>query len=98
MNEKLSAPVLIVGREGELRDYLKLRSYVSRQHARFTIVAGKVFVENLSATNKTFVNNKPISNEEPTALKNGDEIGLGGKVIDGKRQELAAYLIFKVNE
>jgi len=98
LKEKLSAPVLIVGREGELRDYLKSRSYVSRQHAKFTIVAGKVFVENLSATNKTFVNNKPISNEEPTALKNGDEIGLGGKVIDGKRQELAAYLIFKVNE
>lgn len=89
----IDKPLSIVGREADLKDYLGTKMYVSRQHAEFTIVAGKVFVKNLSSTNKTFVNNTEISNTEPTALNFGDEIGLGGKVISGTRQENAAYLI-----
>ncbi len=96
-SQSFDTPVVIIGREAELKDYLKQRSYVSRQHAKLTIVAGKVFIENLSATNRTFVNDKPIDNDVPTALQEGDEIGLGGKVINGERQELAAYLTFKVD-
>jgi UDP-glucose 4-epimerase len=56
----------------------------------------KVFIENLSQTNKTFLNNEEISSETPTAVNNGDEIGLGGKVINGTRQENAAYFVFQV--
>ena len=67
--------------------------YVSRQHAEFTIVEGKVFVKNLSSTNKTFVNNMEISNDKPTALNFGDEIGLGGKVVSDTRQDNAAYFV-----
>ena len=69
---------------------------MSRQHVKMITVADKVFVENLSRTNKTYLNNEEIHDGTPTALKNGDEIGLGGKVIDGKRQDNAAYLIFQV--
>ncbi len=83
----------IVGREADLRDYLSTKMYVSRQHAEFTIVAGKIFVKNLSRTNKTFVNNVEISNDEPTAINFGDEVGLGGKVISDTRQEQAAYFV-----
>ena len=68
---------------------------ISRQQAKLTIVASKVFIENLSKTNKTFVNNTAIEDGTPTALNDGDEIGLGGKVIDGVRQAQAAYLIFR---
>lgn len=89
----IDKPVSIVGREADLKDYLGNKMYVSRQHAEFTIVAGKVFVKNLSSTNKTFVNNMEISNDEPTALNFGDEIGLGGKVVSDTRQDNAAYFV-----
>lgn len=91
----LDQPVCIIGRESELKGYLGSKMYVSRQHAKLTVVAGKVLIENLSKTNKTFINNKEISNSEPTALVDGDEIGLGGMEIGGQRQEQAAYFLFR---
>lgn len=54
-------PVVVMGREAELKDYLGDKMYVSRQHAKLTVVAGKVLIENLSNTNRTFKNNKPIA-------------------------------------
>lgn len=92
----IDKPLVVVGRETELKEYLQTKVYVSRQHARLTVVADKVFVENMSRTNKTFLNNEEIPDGTPTALKSGDEIGLGGKVIDGSRQDQAAYFIFQV--
>lgn len=91
-------PLVVVGREAELKGYLAEKVYVSRQHARFTIVAEKVFVENLSGTNKTFINNEEIPDATPAAISDGDEIGLGGKVINNSRQDRAAYFIFKVRK
>lgn len=92
----INKPIVVIGRESELKDYLQTKTFVSRQHARLTVVADKVFVENLSRTNKTFLNNKEIPDGIPTVIQNGDEIGLGGKVIDGNRQDQAAYFIFQV--
>ena len=92
----IDKPLVVLGRESELKEYLQTKVYVSRQHARLTVVADKVFVENLSRTNKTFLNNEEILDGTPTAIHNGDEIGLGGKVIDGSRQDKAAYLVFQV--
>ena len=92
----IDKPLVIVGREAEMKEYLQEKVFVSRQHARFTAVAEKVFVENLSRTNKTFLNNDEIPDGTPTALTNGDEIGLGGKVVGGNRQDKAAYLVFQV--
>jgi len=92
----IDKPLVVIGRESELKEYLHDKNYVSRQHARLTVVAGKVFVENLSHTNKTFLNNAVIPDDTPTALADGDEIGLGGRVIDGTRQDKAAYFIFQV--
>ncbi len=90
----LDQPVIIIGREAELKDYLGSKMYVSRQHAKLTIVAGKVMIENLSNTNRTFINNLPVAGTEPTALADGDEIGLGGMEINGDRQKDAAYFTF----
>lgn len=92
----IDKPLVVIGRESELRDYLQAKVYVSRQHARLTVVADKVFVENLSQTNKTFLNNEEIPDGTPTVIQNGDEIGLGGKVVDGSRQDKAAYFVFQV--
>lgn len=91
----IDKPLTVIGREADLKDYLKAKMYVSRQHAELTVVAGKVFVKNLSSTNKTFINNNEIPNGEPTPLNFGDEIGLGGKVVSGARQENAAYFVIQ---
>ena len=88
-------PLSIVGREADLKEYLGGKMYVSRRHAEFRIADGRVLVRNLSSTNRTFVNNVEISNDEPTALHSGDEIGLGGKVVSDARQEQAAYFIIR---
>lgn len=91
-------PVLIVGREAALSEYLSGKNYVSRRHAQITVAADRAYIENLSSTNGTFVNNEQIADGEPTVLKDGDEIGLGGKVINGTRQSGAAYFTFRVVE
>ncbi len=90
----LDQPVIVIGREAGLKDYLGTKMYVSRQHAKLTIVAGKVMIENLSNTNQTFINNLSVAGTEPTALADGDEIGLGGMEINGERQKDAAYFTF----
>lgn len=91
----LEEPVCVIGREAELKEYLGCKMYVSRQHAKLTIVAGKVLIENLSNTNRTFINNVAVSGTDPTPLNDGDEIGLGGMEINGERQAQAAYFKFQ---
>ncbi len=76
-----------------MQEYLKDKSYVSRKHARLIMDNGKIYIENLSGTNCTFVNNKKIV--EKTELKISDEVGLGGNEIDGKRQDEAAYFTLR---
>lgn len=83
----------LIGREHEMKEYLMSKPYVSRQHAKLIKEADKVFIENLSGTNFTFVNNKRIAGR--TELKLNDEIGLGGNEVNGKRQNEAAYLVLR---
>lgn len=83
----------VIGRENAMSEYLSDKSYVSRQHASFSIEDDKLFIENMSKTNFTYINNVKIT--EKTELHIGDEIGLGGNVSGGKRQDLAAYFIMK---
>ena len=83
---------LIIGRENEMSDALRNKSYVSRVHAKLTVDDGKLYIENLSTTNYTYVNNKRIP-EGRVELKPGDEVGLGGALINGKRQNNAAYFL-----
>lgn len=83
----------LIGREHEMKEYLMSKPYVSRQHAKLIKEADKVFIENLSGTNYTFVNNQRIA--ERTELKLDDEIGLGGNEVNGKRQDEAAYLMLR---
>lgn len=81
-----------IGREYEMRDYLADKLYISRKHAKLIRQEGKVYIENLSRTNYTFINNERIHGR--VELNIDDEIGLGGNETDGKRQNEAAY--FKV--
>lgn len=75
--------------------YLKDRAYVGRRQAKLTFEAGKIFIENISETNPTFLNNAPLERGQRVLIKVGDEIGLSGMVIEEKRQGQAAYFILK---
>lgn len=83
----------ILGRENEMKEYLANKAYVSRQHAKIMKDDDKVYIENLSNTNFTFVNNQKIAAK--TELHVDDEIGLGGNETNGSRQSGAAYLILR---
>jgi len=85
----------IVGRENVLKEHLNKKVYVSRSHAKLWFDSGNLYIINLSNTNYTYVNNEKISNDSATLLKVNDEIGLGGCVTNGERQEFAAYLIVR---
>lgn len=90
---KLSEGEHILGRTAELSDYCGDKPYVSRRQARLLVEAGQAWIENLSHSNPTFVNNHPI--HEKMKLQAGDEIGLGGAMFQGKRQEGVAYITIK---
>ncbi|MPM13473.1 hypothetical protein SDC9_59830 [bioreactor metagenome] len=93
----IDKPITVIGREAEMREYLEAKTYVSRKHAKFTLANGEIYIENMSSTNRTFVNNMLILGDAPMLLKNGDEIGLGGKLIKGERQSQAAYFTIEVS-
>ncbi len=93
---KITANDITIGRENTMREYLSAKSFVSRVHARVTKVNNELFIENLSNTNFTYVNNKKIT--EKTKLEDGDEIGLGGTNLNGKCQEQAAYFLVRIGQ
>ena len=86
---------IILGRENVLKEYISNKSYVSRSHAKIVSEGENLYITNLSGTNFTYVNNEKISNDTPTQLKVDDEIGLGGCVNNGNRQDLAVYLVVR---
>lgn len=91
---KIAEKTTEVGKESRMSEYLTAKPYVSRHHAVFSILDGKLYIENISTTNYTFVNNIKIS--EKTELHDGDEIGLGGTSINGNRQTNAAYFLVRI--
>lgn len=78
-----------IGRESAMSEYLNAKSYVSRIHAKLFCEIDRIFIENLSNTNFTYVNQTKIF--EKTLLQDGDLIGLGGTHFEGNYQEQAAY-------
>lgn len=76
-----------------MADYLNNFSYVSRMQAKLYRDGQKLMLTNLSHTNPTYINNDPLAFNQSSPLNEGDEIGLGGCMIEGERQDQAAYLI-----
>lgn len=83
---------LTIGRESGLKESLISKKYVSRIHAKLIVENNDLFIENLSTTNYTFVNNVRIP-QGKYKLSVGDEIGLGGICVNGTRQSDAAYFV-----
>lgn len=91
INFKIDRDNITFGREHELKDYLAAKTFVSRRHCKFMLENGELFVEDLNSANGTYVNNQKIL--QKTKLAKGDEIGLGGAVFNGSRQDNAAYFL-----
>lgn len=83
---------VVVGREHTMRECLSGKHFVSRIHAKLTVEDGALYVENLSSTNYTFVNNIKIPSGR-SRLEIGDELAFGGIAVNGKRQADAAYFV-----
>jgi pSer/pThr/pTyr-binding forkhead associated (FHA) protein len=52
---------------------------VSRRHARISIHEGKAVLDDLQSRNGTLLAGRPVN--APTALEDGDVIGLGGVTL-----------------
>ena len=79
-----------------MQEYLGAKNFVSRMHAKITIEAENLYVEDLNSTNSTYVNNKKIT--QKTKLVDGDELALGGTNINGKCQNEAAYFLVRIGQ
>lgn len=93
---ELNTNLSIVGRENLMKEYLSKKSFVSRKHAEFLVEVDRLWVKNHSATNHTYANNEIISDNEFFELHDGDIVGLGGKEINGKMQDEAAYFRVRI--
>lgn len=93
---RVTSEEVIIGRENVMSEYLLNKSYVSRSHAKLVLVNDELYIENLSNTNFTYVNNEKIIAR--TKLKDGDQVGLGGTNLNGNSQEQAAYFLVRVGQ
>lgn len=93
----ISDGIITIGREAEMKEYLSQKPFVSRSHAEISFIDGKLMIRNLSNTNFTYINNVKLTNDNPIELKENDEIGLGGNINGGQRQDQAAYFMVKIN-
>lgn len=90
---EITEGTVTLGREGIMGEYLSEKSFVSRIHAKLEQHQGVITLENMSSTNFTYVNDEKIT--DVTVLQPGDEIGFGGRKIDGNYQENAAYFTLR---
>lgn len=93
---KMTSDEVVIGRENIMSEYLSSKSYVSRAHAKLILENNELYIENLSGTNFTYINNKKTTAKEK--LSDGDEIGLGGTNINGKSQAEAAYFLVRIGQ
>ena len=91
----LSSPETLLGRERELAEYFAAKPFVSRVHAKLSMSGGRVFIEDMGATNHTFVNGERVT-DGPRELHDGDLVGLGGNDPGGADQAGAAYFTVRV--
>lgn len=68
---------IVIGRSSEL-DMVLVEDMVSRRHAKVTVGADQVFIQDLGSTNGTFVNGEKIKR---VRLNDGDRILIGTSII-----------------
>ncbi|MBX7096935.1 MAG: DUF4388 domain-containing protein [Myxococcaceae bacterium] len=73
---------VVIGRSSEL-DMVLVEDMVSRKHAKISVGAGKITIEDLGSTNGTFVNGEKV---QQSRLKEGDRILIGTSILKLVRQ------------
>ena len=68
---------------------------MSRVHAKLSISGGRVFIEDMGATNHTYVNGELVTGK-PRELLDGNVVGLGGSSPDDETQRGAAYFTVRI--
>ena len=68
---------IVIGRSGEL-DMVLVEDMVSRRHAKITVTAGQIFIQDLGSTNGSFVNGERIKRAK---LTEGDRVLIGTSII-----------------
>lgn len=91
----LNQPETVLGRERGLGEHFADKPFVSRVHARLIMADGRVYIEDLGATNRTYINGEVLSGA-PRELVDGDIVGLGGNDPDDEAQSGAAYFVARI--
>ena len=91
----LTSTEIILGRERELAEHFAAKPFVSRVHAKLSISGGRVFIEDMGATNHTYVNGELVTGK-PRELLDGNVVGLGGSSPDDETQRGAAYFTVRI--
>lgn len=88
-------PVIQIGREASMSEYLDEHMFTSRIHAEISIVGDKLAIKDLGKPNGTFVNNKRLSPYTLTLLECGDKVSLGGKWEDDwKTSQAGCFIVY----
>ena len=77
-----------------MQEYLKDKSFVSRNHAKLSITDGRLFIKDIGSTNHTYINDALLT-ESGAFISGGDEISLGGYTENGDFPEKAACFIVR---
>ena len=93
---EINENITTIGRECAMSQYLTTKKYVSRRHAELLQENEKLYIKNLSSTNYTYINNEKVEDQKYSELKDGDELGLGGKVVNNESQADAAYFMVMI--
>lgn len=95
LGARATSTEIILGRERELAEHFAAKPFVSRVHAKLSISGGRVFIEDMGATNHTYVNGELVTGK-PRELLDGDVVGLGGSSPDDETQRGAAYFTVRI--
>ena len=74
----LGAPEgVVIGRNPEYAALVVDHKGISRQHARFSVEDGTLYIEDLNSTNGSFVNDLRLTRNQTTPLRLGETVRLG---------------------
>lgn len=83
---------IIIGSNKQQAQIVLKHLYVSRQHAKISIIGNRIFIEDLKSTNGTYINKKRISPGIKTEIKNSCIVNFGAS------QQVEVLVILSTNQ
>ncbi len=84
---------IILGRESCGAEYMKNKDFVSRMHAKLSVVKGELLITHIGSSNPTLVNGRAIEKDKPFRIQAGDQIALGARERQGYNENIAYFHI-----